>query len=160
MTYQQFFNHLDTRFGSMPTSTARAVWTDVRFELEGKITPAKFNAFKDAFLSAMLDVKDTTSDEATRILLSKLQRYQGIMSWTNRAESKEGESHPAFEISFGMPPCHVKDFFRSSMPKLVVLPHALWNVVLRVFGWCHCLTGVQRKERLPHYTIVVWRRGE
>ena len=98
VTYQQFFNHLDTRFGSMPTSTARAVWTDVRLDVEGKITPAKFATFKVAFLSAMLDVKDTTSDEATRMLLSKLQRYPGNMTWINRAESKEGELHPAFEI--------------------------------------------------------------
>ena len=96
VTYQQFFNHLDTRFGSMPTSTARAVWTDVRLDVEGKITPAKFTAFKVAFLSAMLDVKDTTADEATRFLLAKLKPYPGLMSWINRAESKEGESHPAF----------------------------------------------------------------
>ena len=73
VTYQQFFNHLDTRFGSMPTSTARAVWTDVRLKVEGKITPAKFTAFKVAFLSAMLDVKDTTADEATRMILAKLK---------------------------------------------------------------------------------------
>ena len=32
VTCQQFFNHLDTRFGSMPTSTARAVLKDVRLE--------------------------------------------------------------------------------------------------------------------------------
>ena len=69
VTYQQFFNHLDTRVGSMPTSIARAVWTDVRLEVEGKITTAKFTAFMVVFLSAMLDVKETTSDEATRMLL-------------------------------------------------------------------------------------------
>ena len=73
VTYQQFLNHLDIHFGSMPSSTARAVWTDVRLEVEGKITPAKFTAFKVAFLSAMLDVKDTTANEATRMLLAKLK---------------------------------------------------------------------------------------
>ena len=94
------------------------------------------------------------------MLLAKLQRYPGIMTWINRAESKEGDSHPAFEVSFGMPPCHVKGFFRSSRPKQVVLPHARWNVVLRVFGWCHWLTKVWRKKRLPHFTVVGWKRVE
>ena len=104
VTYQEFFNHLDMRFGSMPTTTARAVWTDVRLEVDGKITPAKFNSFRVAFLSAMLDVKDATADEATRVLLGKFANYPGVMNWINRAESKEGEHHPAFEVSFGMPP--------------------------------------------------------
>ena len=112
VTYQQFFNHLDKRFGSMPTSTARAVWTDVRLEVEGKITPPKLTAFKVAFLSAMLDVKDTTSDEATRFLLAKLKPYPGLMNWINRAESKEGELHPASEVSFGMPPLSREGFLQ------------------------------------------------
>ena len=90
VTYQQFFNHLDIRFGSMPSSTARAVWTDFRLEVEVKITPAKFTSFKVAFLLAMWDVKDATVDEAPRMLLFKLKPYPGLMTWINRAETKEG----------------------------------------------------------------------
>ena len=65
----------------------------------------------------MLDVKDTTSDEATRMLLAKLQRYPGIMTWINRAESKEGELHPAFEVSFGMPPLPRERFLQEFQAK-------------------------------------------
>ena len=78
VTYQQFFNHLDIRFGSMPSSTARAVWANVRLEVEGKITLTKFTSFKVSFLSAMWDVKDATSDEATRMLLLKLKPYPAL----------------------------------------------------------------------------------
>ena len=89
VTYQQFFNHLDIRFGSMPSSTVRAVWADVRLEVEGKITPAKFTSFKVAFVSSIWDVKDATADEATRMLLIKLKLYPGLMTWINRPEAKE-----------------------------------------------------------------------
>ena len=104
VTYQHFFNHLDIRFGSMPSSTARAVWADVRLEVEEKITLAKFTRFKVAFLSAMWDVREATADEATRMLLCKLKPYPGLMTWINRAETKEQDFHPAAEVSFGITP--------------------------------------------------------
>ena len=72
VTYQQFFNHLDIRFGSMLSSTARANWADVRLEVERKITPAKFTSFKLAFPLAMWDFKDATADDATCMLLFNL----------------------------------------------------------------------------------------
>ena len=128
------FTHLDIRFGSMPSSTARAVWADVRLEVEGKITPAKFTSFKVAFLLAMWDVKDATSDEATCMLLCKLKAYPGPMTWINRDETKEGDFHPAFEVSFGLPPLSRERFLQSFMTKLVCT-HAHWKVVIKVFGW-------------------------
>ena len=88
----------------MPSSTACAVWTDVRLEVERKITPAKFTSFKVAFLLARWDDREATSDEAKCMLFCKLKPYPGLMTWINRAETKEGDFHPAFEFSFGMPP--------------------------------------------------------
>ena len=103
-------------------------------EGEGKITPAKFPSFKVAFLSAMWDVKDATADEATRMLLLKVKPYPGVMTWINRAETKEGDFHPAFEVSFGMPPCRANSFSRSSRPEQE-LHRVHWKVVLKVSGW-------------------------
>ena len=125
VTYQQFFNHLDIRFGSMPSSTAGAIWTDVRLEVEGKITPAKFTSFKVAFLSAMWDVKDATADEATCMLLSRLKPYLGLMTWINRAETKEGDFHPAFEVSFGMPPLSREMFLQEFQANTHLIPRTL-----------------------------------
>ena len=128
--------------------------------MEGKIIPAKFTAFKVAFLSAMLDVKDTTSDEATRMLLAKLQRYPGIMTWINHAESKEGDSHPAFEVSFGLPPLLRERFLQEFHAKtggvnprtVECRPQGVWVVSLFHKG--------ADEERLPHYTIVGWKGVE
>ena len=46
------------------------------------------------------------------MLLAKLKPYPGLMSWINRAESMEGELHPAFEVSFGMPPLSRERFLQ------------------------------------------------
>ena len=146
----------------MPTSTARAFWTDVRLDVEGEINPAKFTTFKVAFLSAMLDVKDTTSDEATRILLSNLQRYPGIMSWVNRAESKEGESHPAFEISFGMPPLSREIFLQEfhaktggATPRTVeCCPQGVWVVSLAHKGADEEKVAALHNRRLEEGRVI------
>ena len=51
------------------------------------------------------------------MLLAKLKPYTGIMTWINRAESKEGDSHPAFEVSFGMPPLSRERFLQELYAK-------------------------------------------
>lgn len=51
------------------------------------------------------------------MLLAKLQRYPGIMTWVNRAESKEGDSYPAFEVSFGLPPLSRERFLQEFYAK-------------------------------------------
>ena len=39
------------------------------------------------------------------------------MSWINRAESKKGELHPAFKVSFGMPPLSRERFLQEFYAK-------------------------------------------
>ena len=114
-------------------------------EVEGKITPANFTAFKVAFLSAMLDVKDTTSDEATSMLPCKLKPYPGLMTWINRAETKEGDFHPVFEVSFGMPPCR-EQFLQEFQAKTGVLPCTLESRPQGV--WVVSLPHKREEERV------------
>ena len=101
------------------------------------MTPAKFTSFKVSFLSAMWDVKDATPDEATRMLLFKLNSYPGLMTWINHAGTKEGDFHPAFEVSFGMPPLSREQFLQEFQAKTGILlrtlesrPQGVWVLSL------------------------------
>ena len=69
--------------------------------------------------------KNDTADEATRMLFIKLKPYPVLMTWINRAETKEGDFYPAFEVSFGMPPLSREQFLQEFQSKTGVVPRTL-----------------------------------
>ena len=72
-------------------------------------------------MMAMLDVKDATQGEGARMLLSKLNGFPFLMNWTNKAETRENEHHPAVEFSFGVS-LPVESFLRELSRKVHVRP--------------------------------------
>ena len=106
----------------------------------------------------MLNIKDATADEATRMLLFKLKPYPGLMTWINRAEKKEGDFHPAFGVSFRTPPLSREMFLQEFHAITGVLPRTLES---RPQGfWMVSLPHKNEEGKILRYKIVDLREAE
>jgi len=86
LTFVQEFARLEGKYARDQTISSRKTWQEVFLVNNGKVTARECQDFEVNFKSAWHQVKDSTEDEARRMLISKLPHF--LLRWLTEGEEK------------------------------------------------------------------------
>ena len=97
LTFNEIFAKLQDKYSKDQSFGARKRWEEICLMNPGKITSRDWEDFEANFLTAWHGVKDTTEEEARRMLLQKLPGF--ITRWITEEEERKILSKPTVKMN-------------------------------------------------------------
>ena len=92
LSYQEEVARISAKYSRDQNVGARKRWEEVFIYNQGKITSREWEDFEVNFRTAWKNVKDSTPEEARRVLLQKLPPF--ILKWVTEEEERKMFSVP------------------------------------------------------------------
>ena len=109
MTYTPYMAKMEIEYGKLTPDAARARWERIELHNQGKVTSLHFREFETKFLTAMHEVKDTTPQEAYRLLFTKLPEFMRKRLTEHQAQLYERDPMVLLTAEPGLTPQDVQD---------------------------------------------------
>ena len=113
ITYTPYMARMEMEFGKLTPDAARARWERIELHNQGKITSVHFREFETKFLAAMHEVKDSTPQEAYRLLFTRLPEFMRQRLAEHQAAQYERDPTVLLSTDAGMTPQDVQDLVQA-----------------------------------------------